>query len=386
MSPGGADHLLEVVEDEQPAVVAEELDQGLQRRPRPGQLDPDRPGDARQHQLRSGDRGQRHERGPRPEAVGQPLAHRDGQPGLADPTQPGEGHQAHVGPTDQTGHLVDGLRPPDQRRRVDRQRARLARDRLLRWRRWCRCRRPRRRELLAQQRGQVVAHQPAQLPAGAEVPVGDPALRLDAAQHLDQARLPVRRRPLDVQQPGKRLRQLELVLQTRDVHARADPPVPLPVQADEHVTLRQVRPVELLRRVRPGPELEHHRRQPQRRDRPRHRLPLLRHLAERGAHEHPQTLVRRPDDLLPRQPRVPRPPPQRIHPASLGPGRLPGQQAAGRLRGQRGKAATWSGPVAGAPQPAKTASARAHSRRAAAGRPDRCSPRLSRWWGFRAAP
>ena len=172
-------------------------------------------------------------------------------------------------------------------------------------------------ELLAQQHGQVVAHQPAQLRRRAEVTVGDRALRLDAGQHPGQPRLPVRRRHLDVQQPGKRLRQLELVLQTRDLHARPDPPVPLPVQADEHITLRQVRPIQLLRRVRPRPELEHHRRQPQRRDGPRHCLPLLRELAQRGTHEHPQTTVRSPDHLLRRQSLCPRSPPLRLHPASV---------------------------------------------------------------------
>ena len=63
---GRVDHLLQVVEDQQPPVVAEVLDQGLQRRARPGQLDPHRPGDARQHQLGLGDRGQRDERDPAP--------------------------------------------------------------------------------------------------------------------------------------------------------------------------------------------------------------------------------------------------------------------------------------------------------------------------------
>jgi len=63
-------------------------------------------------------------------------------------------------------------------------------------------------------------------------------------------------------QMGHSPRQLELILQPRDLHARADPPVPLPVQPDEHVALRQVSPVQLARGVRPRPQLEHHRGQP----------------------------------------------------------------------------------------------------------------------------
>jgi hypothetical protein len=62
---GGSDHLLQVVEDEQPLVVTEVLGQGLKRRAR-AQLSPHRPGDARQHQLRLGDRRQRNERGSPP--------------------------------------------------------------------------------------------------------------------------------------------------------------------------------------------------------------------------------------------------------------------------------------------------------------------------------
>ena len=52
-------------------------------------------------------------------------------------------------------------------------------------------------------------------------------------------RFSVGRRCLDVQQAGDRPGEPELVLQARDVHARPDPAVPLPVQADEDVGLRQ---------------------------------------------------------------------------------------------------------------------------------------------------
>ena len=229
---------------------------------------------------------------PRTEAVTQPLAHRHRQPGLADPARPGQRHQPHVRALDQPGHLVDGLLPPDQRRRAHRQRARPARAAAA----------PRPRpaarggEPLAQQHRQVVAHQPAQLSRRAEVTVGHRALRPDPGQQLGQARLAVGRRRLDVQQP----RQRRATARTRPPGPRpampgTDPAVPLPVQPDEHVALRQVGPVQLLRRVRPGPQLEHHRRQPQRRDGTRDRPPLVGQLAQRGTHEHPQALVRRPD-------------------------------------------------------------------------------------------
>jgi hypothetical protein len=90
------------------------------------------------------------------------------------------------------------------------------------------------------------------------------------------------------------LGQLELLLQPRDLHAGAELSVALPVHADEDVALGQVGPVQLLRRVRPRSQSEHHRRQPQRRNGPLHRPPLLGQLAPLAhcrAHEHPETLV-----------------------------------------------------------------------------------------------
>ena len=73
---GGVDHLLQVVEDQQPPVVAELLDQGLQRRVRPRQVGADRPGDAGQDQLGLGHRRQRDEHDARGEAVTQPVRRR----------------------------------------------------------------------------------------------------------------------------------------------------------------------------------------------------------------------------------------------------------------------------------------------------------------------
>ena len=84
---GGPDHLLQVVQDQQPGTVADLLGQGLQRRARPRQVGAYRPADAGEHQPGIGDRRQRDERGSHAEAVTQPLAHRHRQPVL--PTPPG---------------------------------------------------------------------------------------------------------------------------------------------------------------------------------------------------------------------------------------------------------------------------------------------------------
>ena len=94
---GDLDHLLQVVQDQQPRAVAERLGQRLQRRRPPGQVGARRPADGGQDQPRVGDRVQRHEHGARAEPVPQPLAHRHRQPGLADPARPGQRHQPHPG-------------------------------------------------------------------------------------------------------------------------------------------------------------------------------------------------------------------------------------------------------------------------------------------------
>ena len=127
------------------------------------------------------------------------------------------------------------------------------------------------REPLAQEQGEVVAHQAPELPRRAERAVRVGPLRLELVDHGRQPRFSVGRRCLDVQQPGDRVGQPELVLESRDVHARPDPAVPLPVQADEDVGLREVGPVQLARWVRSGAELEQHRREPQGRDGAGHR-------------------------------------------------------------------------------------------------------------------
>ena len=265
---GGLDHLLQVVEDEQPAAVAELLDQGLQRRARPRQVGPHRPGDAGQdHAPARVTAASGTNTVPAVEAVAQPLADGQRQPGLADAARPGEGDQPHVGPLEQVGHLVDGLLPPDQRGRAHRQRHEGRDGR--------RRRRPRPR---AGRRGRVAANRSlssvarssrTSRPSSAGVRklrYESAASRLDAGEQVGEAGLAVGRRRLDVQQARQRPRQLELVLEPGDLHAGADLPVALPVQPDEDVALGQVGPVQLPRRVRPGAQLEQHRREPQRRD------------------------------------------------------------------------------------------------------------------------
>ena len=152
-----------------------------------------------------------------------------------------------------------------------------------------------RREPLAQKQSQIIADQPGQVARGPERTVGVTRDGLDVGDHRRELRLPLGRWLLEVQQSGQRVRKSKLVLETRDVHSRSDPSVALPVQADEDVGLRQVRPVELLRWVRSSPEFEHQRREPQAGDRPRNSLALGREFGQRRADEYAQPLVGRAD-------------------------------------------------------------------------------------------
>ena len=116
---GDVDDLLQVVQDQQPAAVAELLGQGLKRRARPRQVDAHRPGDAAKGQLGPGDPGQRDEHDARSEAVTQAFGHGHRQAGLADPTRPAEGHQP--GPVQQPPDLGDLLLPAHERGELPRQ-------------------------------------------------------------------------------------------------------------------------------------------------------------------------------------------------------------------------------------------------------------------------
>jgi hypothetical protein len=135
------------------------------------------------------------------------------------------------------------------------------------------------REVLAEQHRQVIAYQPGQLSRRAESTVAYCALGPDPVEQAGQARLPVGRWSLDVQQLRQAARLVELLLKARDLHAGTYPAVALPVQPDEHIALLQVCPVQLPRRVRPGAQLEQNRSEPQRRDCARDGVPLGSQLA-----------------------------------------------------------------------------------------------------------
>src|SRR4029077_6648294 len=102
---------------------------------------------------------------------------------------------------------------------------------------------------------------------------------LTRVRQAGRARLGVGARSLDIQQLRQAARQVELILEARDLHAGTYPAVALPVQPDEDIALLQVCPVQSLRRVRPGTQLEQHRSEPQRRDGARDGAPLGSQLA-----------------------------------------------------------------------------------------------------------
>ncbi len=154
-----------------------------------------------------------------------------------------------------------------------------------------------RHEPLAEQHGEVVLHQRRQLRGVGEVPVGGAAPVADLVDHRAQPRLGRLRRALQVEQPGHALAEPELVLQAGDGLPGRDPAVALVVDADEHVGLPQIGPVQLARRVRAGAELEHHRGQVQPLDGGPDGAALAGQLTQRGADEDPHPLIRRPDDL-----------------------------------------------------------------------------------------
>ena len=90
-------------------------------------------------------------------------------------------------------------------------------------------------------------------------------------------------------------REAVLVLESGDLLARRDPPVLLPVHADEHVALLEVGAIQLSRRMRPRTELEHHRGEPQSLDRGARGAALGFELLQGGADEDPQPLIRGAD-------------------------------------------------------------------------------------------
>ena len=124
----------------------------------------------------------------------------------------------------------------------------------------------------------------------------EPAVRAvvvtaDAVEQVVEPRIALGRRVLDVDQVRQRRRQEVLVFEARDVLVGRDPPVALPVHADEDVALREVGAVQRARRMRPCPELEHDRGQTERLDRGTCRFALGLQLTEGGAQEDPDALV-----------------------------------------------------------------------------------------------
>ena len=110
----------------------------------------------------------------------------------------------------------------------------------------------------------------------------EPFVAFGGLLDVDELRHLVRREPV-------------LVLEAGDLLTRRDPAVLLPVDAHEHVALREVGAIQLLRRVRPRPELEHHRREVQPFDRAARGGAFRFQFAEGGADEDPQALVWRSD-------------------------------------------------------------------------------------------
>ena len=122
----------------------------------------------------------------------------------------------------------------------------------------------------------------------------------DPVDEVGQSRLALGGRLLQVDELGHAVgSEPVLVLQPRDLVVGRDPAVALGVQADEHLALLEVRPVEILGRMRPGAELEHHRRQSQLLDRRSRGTTFVGELVQGGAHEHPQPLVGRADRIAP---------------------------------------------------------------------------------------
>ena len=237
----------------------------------------------------------------------QDVANCHGQPCLPDPARTSQRHEVHLGLSEQADHIVDGFPSPDQRRDTRRHGSGAAGRsgpcrawpglRLLRIRAVCR-RRTSRREPLAEEDSQVVPHQATQLRGRTEGAIGVRAFVLDPIEHGGKSGLTVRGRHLHVHQARQVPRQLELVLQARDRHARPDPPVALPVEADEHVALGDVGAVQVPRRMRSRPSAEQHRRKAKRGDRSGRRRALFGQLTHCGADEHPQTLVRGADGRI----------------------------------------------------------------------------------------
>jgi hypothetical protein len=83
-----------------------------------------------------------------------------------------------------------------------------------------------------------------------------------------------------------------LILKAGDLLAWCHPAVLLAIDPDEHLALRQVRPIEITRRMRTRAEFEHRRSQMQATDRGLGRGPLRGQFPQGRRHEDPQPLIR----------------------------------------------------------------------------------------------
>ena len=117
------------------------------------------------------------------------------------------------------------------------------------------------------------------------------------ADERAQTLLAVDRGLLDVEQHRLSLRELVLVLETRDLPSRSDPAIALPVDAHENFALVDVGRVQIARRMGAGYLLEKD-HEVQRRDRLARRHALEGKLAERRRDEDAQPAIRSEDRPL----------------------------------------------------------------------------------------
>ena len=150
-------------------------------------------------------------------------------------------------------------------------------------------------EALRDQECEIVQHELGQLVSCGESPIRGGVVRLDPLQQGREPIVSLGRRMLDVDQTRKRAGKQILVFDPRDRLVRGDPAIRLPIDADKHVRLFEVGPIEIAGRVRPRTEFEHDRRKPQGLDGFHDGLSLGRELGDRGRDEDTEPLVGRPN-------------------------------------------------------------------------------------------
>ena len=116
---GRGDDLLEVVEDEQEALVAQPVGERFLDRATAALGDAERTRDARCDEHRIADRLERHEEDAVREVVRRPRRELERQPRLAGPARPGQRQQP--GPRQQPGRRLELRVAPDERRQLGRQ-------------------------------------------------------------------------------------------------------------------------------------------------------------------------------------------------------------------------------------------------------------------------